>query len=186
MELTKAQVARRVKFITQAKLSDNWDWGMEPYSRKELPLVVSLLAVYRLAAAWPVFVLIVFLFVCSSSLGSRLRMATWSRRFGRQIMLIRLTKPATMRARRRLSKPPRGQNDPPPSLQHEELEQVEGQAPPSSEPIRVVPLSVRLPAASASTPKGRKRTTERTTAQLEAKAKKQRRAGPKVILEAVG
>ena len=108
LELTPAQVAKRVNFVSQAKLPDNWNWGMEPYSRKELPPVVSLfLAGCRLAAAWPAFVL-TFSCVCSFSPGSRLRTATWSINIGRRITLIRLTKPAMTRARRRLSKPPRG------------------------------------------------------------------------------
>jgi hypothetical protein len=41
LELTPAQVAKRVNFVSQAKLPDNWNWGMEPYSRAEPPPVVS-------------------------------------------------------------------------------------------------------------------------------------------------
>nr|XP_051211586.1 vegetative cell wall protein gp1-like [Lolium perenne] len=41
-------------------------------------------------------------------------------------------------------------------------------------------------ATSSSAPKGRKRPCKRTTAQLEAKLKKQRRAGPKKVPEAAG
>jgi hypothetical protein len=41
LELTKAQVARRVNFVSQAKLPDNWQWGMEPFSRDDPPPVVS-------------------------------------------------------------------------------------------------------------------------------------------------
>ena len=55
--------------------------------------------------------------------------------------------------------------------------------PTSSAPlIPAVPLSTRPPAASSSAPKGRKR----TTAQLEAEVKKQRRKGPKPVPEAAG
>ena len=74
-----------------------------------------------------------------------------------------------------------GHDDPPPSPQPDEGEQ-EVEMPTSSAPIRAVPLSVRPPAASSSAPKGRKR----TTAQLEAEAKKQRRKGPKPVPEAAG
>ena len=58
LELTPAQVAKRVNFVSQAKLLDNWNWGMEPYSRKELPPVVS-------PFFWP-------------DAGSRLRGRLWS------------------------------------------------------------------------------------------------------------
>ncbi|KAK1617356.1 hypothetical protein QYE76_022873 [Lolium multiflorum] len=37
LDLSKAQVARRVNHISQAKLPENLDWGMEPYNRRELP-----------------------------------------------------------------------------------------------------------------------------------------------------
>ncbi|KAK1652011.1 hypothetical protein QYE76_069816 [Lolium multiflorum] len=51
LELTKAQVAKRVNHISQAKLPDNWNWGLKPYNRHELPPVVSflLLAEFRLS-----------------------------------------------------------------------------------------------------------------------------------------
>jgi hypothetical protein len=35
VELTKAGVARRVNFVSQARLSDNWGWGMEPYDTSQ-------------------------------------------------------------------------------------------------------------------------------------------------------
>jgi hypothetical protein len=63
-----------------------------------------------------------------------------------------------------------GHDDPPPSPQPEEEEQG----------ARVVPISVRPPAASSPAPKGRKR----TTAQLEAALKKQCRMGPKPVPKA--
>jgi hypothetical protein len=69
-----------------------------------------------------------------------------------------------------------GHADPPPSPQPEE-EAV----PAAAAPLRVAPLSVRPPAASAYAPKGRKR----TTAQLEAALKKQRRMASKQVPEAV-
>ncbi|KAK1684560.1 hypothetical protein QYE76_045408 [Lolium multiflorum] len=74
-----------------------------------------------------------------------------------------------------------GHDDPPPSPQPHE-EEPEADVPNSLAPIRAVPLAARPPATSASStavPRGRKRPTERTTAQLEAKVKKQRWAGPK-------
>ena len=80
-----------------------------------------------------------------------------------------------------------GQHDPPPSPHQQGGEQE--QAPSASAPIRAVPLSARPPATSAtssSAPKGRKRASDRTTAQLEAKLKKQRQAGPKKVPEAAG
>ncbi|KAK1695957.1 hypothetical protein QYE76_012654 [Lolium multiflorum] len=73
-----------------------------------------------------------------------------------------------------------GHDDPPPSPQQEEEQGAD--APTSSAPLRVVPISVRPPAASSSAPKGRKR----TTAQIEAALKKQRRMGPKPVPEAAG
>jgi hypothetical protein len=70
-----------------------------------------------------------------------------------------------------------GHADPPPSPQPEE-EAV----PATAAPLRVVPLSVRLPATSASAPKAQKR----TTAQNEAALKKKRRMVAKQVPEAAG
>jgi hypothetical protein len=52
VELTKAQVARRVNNISQ-KMPETWDWGLEPHNRAVPPELVSLclLAGFRLAAA---------------------------------------------------------------------------------------------------------------------------------------
>nr|XP_051191085.1 uncharacterized protein LOC127304436 [Lolium perenne] len=104
-----------------------------------------------------------------------------------------------LKAANRQSKDPRGmvpfsRDDPPPvkfarqsvedgdlALKPEEEEQGVD-VPTSSAPLRVVPISVRPPAASSSAPKGRKW----TTAQLEAVLKKQRRMGPKPVPEAAG
>jgi hypothetical protein len=33
LELSPVGVARRVNFVSQAKLPDNWQWGMEPFYR---------------------------------------------------------------------------------------------------------------------------------------------------------
>nr|XP_051229678.1 uncharacterized protein LOC127347544 [Lolium perenne] len=190
LELTKAQIAKRVNFVSLAKLPDNWDWGMEPYNRDELPPVVSLFSSGRIPACGCAagLCLTVFLFVRSSSPVSRLRMVTWSRRSGRRIMKIWLTKQATTRARRRLSKPPRGTRSAAVFATAWE-EQEEEQVPPASVPLRAVPLSMRPPAASTASstaPKGKKRASDWTTAQLEAKVMKQRRAGPKKVPETAG
>jgi hypothetical protein len=69
-----------------------------------------------------------------------------------------------------------GHADPPPSPRPEEEA-----APAAVAPLRVAPLSVRPRAASVSAPKVRKR----TTAQLEAALKKQRRMASKQVPEAV-
>ncbi|KAK1603335.1 hypothetical protein QYE76_018348 [Lolium multiflorum] len=37
VELTKAQVARRVNNITKANMPENWDWGLPPYDRESPP-----------------------------------------------------------------------------------------------------------------------------------------------------
>ncbi|KAK1652193.1 hypothetical protein QYE76_069998 [Lolium multiflorum] len=37
VELTKAQVARRVNNITKANMPENWDWGLPPYDRASPP-----------------------------------------------------------------------------------------------------------------------------------------------------
>ncbi|KAK1652189.1 hypothetical protein QYE76_069994 [Lolium multiflorum] len=37
LELTKAQVARRVNNITKANMSENWNWGLPPYDRASPP-----------------------------------------------------------------------------------------------------------------------------------------------------
>lgn len=50
LELTKSGVAKRVNFVSQAKLSDNWDWGMEPFSRDDPPPLVSSSPLGRLPA----------------------------------------------------------------------------------------------------------------------------------------
>ncbi|KAM0908856.1 hypothetical protein ACQ4PT_015194 [Festuca glaucescens] len=87
-----------------------------------------------------------------------------------------------------LEAPEQPQDDVPLSPQPHE-EEPEADAPVSSAPLRAVPLAARPPAASSSStaaPQGRRRPTERNTARLESKAKKQRRAGPKPVPEAAG
>ena len=41
IELDKAQIRRRIKSIARTKMTDEWEWGMEPYSRNNLPPAVS-------------------------------------------------------------------------------------------------------------------------------------------------
>jgi hypothetical protein len=93
VELSKAQVARRVNAISQAKLPENWNWGMEPRNRAAPPELVSLyvLVGFRLVAAWPAFSL-QSLFVCSSSTARGRRTATWRKSSGWLTTSIRLTK----------------------------------------------------------------------------------------------
>ena len=71
-----------------------------------------------------------------------------------------------------------GHADPPPSPQPEEEAEPATAAP----PLRVAPLSVRPPAASASAP----RMLKRSTAQIEAALKKKRRMAAKQVPEAAG
>ena len=52
LELTKSGVAKRVNFVSNAKLADNWDWGMEPFSRSDPPPLVSSSPLGRLPACW--------------------------------------------------------------------------------------------------------------------------------------
>jgi hypothetical protein len=103
VELTKAQVARRVKNISSAKMPENWSWGQEPHNRAAPPELVSLLCVGRIPACGSVasLFLTVFYFVCSFSTARALRTATLRTRSGRRITLIRLIKPATTSYRRR-------------------------------------------------------------------------------------
>ena len=39
--LNKAQVKSRVKAIAQIDMDDEWEWGVEPYDRNNLPPNVS-------------------------------------------------------------------------------------------------------------------------------------------------
>ena len=40
-ELTKAAIRWRVKAIATVRMSEKWTWGLEPYSRSNLPPAVS-------------------------------------------------------------------------------------------------------------------------------------------------
>ena len=46
VELDKGQIRRRVKSIARTRMTDEWEWGMEPYSRSNLPPAVSNLNLY--------------------------------------------------------------------------------------------------------------------------------------------
>ena len=46
IELDKAQIRRRVKSIARMRVTDEWEWGMEPYSHSNLPPAVSNLNSY--------------------------------------------------------------------------------------------------------------------------------------------
>ncbi|KAK1682412.1 hypothetical protein QYE76_043260 [Lolium multiflorum] len=162
LELTKAQVARRVNHISQAKLPENWDWGLEPYSRRELPPAVGFpSSVQRLE-------------------DGDLAHKQW---------VADHVDPADEAGDdENLEAPDHGPNDVPSSPQPHD-EDPEPDVPASSEPIPAVPLAVRPPAASSSStaaPQGWKRPTERSTARQEARAKKLRRAGPKPVPETAG
>jgi hypothetical protein len=77
-----------------------------------------------------------------------------------------------------------GEHNPPPSLEQQEEDEL---ATSTTGPIPAVPLRMRPPGASAtSAPKGKKRVSDRSTAALEAKVKKQRRLGPKKVPEQAG
>ena len=41
IELAPAEVARQVNLISNAKLPENWRWGMTPYDRDNRPPLVS-------------------------------------------------------------------------------------------------------------------------------------------------
>ncbi|KAK1665823.1 hypothetical protein QYE76_053982 [Lolium multiflorum] len=41
VELSKAQVARRVNNVTKANMPENWEWGLAPFSRAMPPELVS-------------------------------------------------------------------------------------------------------------------------------------------------
>ena len=51
VQLSLEGVARRVNHISHAKLPDNWQWGMEPFSRNDPPALVR----RRSFAGWYLF-----------------------------------------------------------------------------------------------------------------------------------
>ena len=100
-ELALADMARRVNRISKADMPDSWRWGIEPYSRANLPPPVCGPPLVDLAFLSLIFFYfnLTFLAGCSSSLGRQRRTATWARRSGR------LTTPRqTTRATRELTR----------------------------------------------------------------------------------
>ncbi|KAK1695927.1 hypothetical protein QYE76_012624 [Lolium multiflorum] len=161
LELTKAQVARRVNFISMAKMPEdgNWNWGMEPHSRADPPEL---------------------LFFRQGIEDSDLLQKIWTADH---------VDPADQAGDDDLPEADdqggQGEHNPPPSPEQGEDEPASSAA----SPIRAVPLAARPPSTSAtssSAPKGKKRVGERSTAALEARARKQRRLGPKKVPEAPG
>jgi hypothetical protein len=57
VQLSKLAIARRVNFVSQAHLPENWDWGMEPFSREDPPPLVSCLVRRLPVIACPLFFL---------------------------------------------------------------------------------------------------------------------------------
>jgi hypothetical protein len=100
-------VASRVNYISNARLPNNWQWGMEPFSRHDLPAAVSLfvlLPVWRYAVAFSFALFSCYSFVvsagCRTSRGCSSKMATWRRRFGKPTTPTRWTGlPARTRTR---------------------------------------------------------------------------------------
>ena len=76
LELSPAAVAKRVNWISQAKLAADWQWGMEPYCRDDLPPLVSV-SCTRPAAGLRTRLVLIACAVCRNSRGSRSRTGTW-------------------------------------------------------------------------------------------------------------
>nr|XP_051211171.1 uncharacterized protein LOC127328624 [Lolium perenne] len=161
VELSKAQIASRVNFISQAKLPDNWDWGLEPYNRAEMPPVLFN--------------------------RQRVEEGNLERRRWTSDHVDSADQAGDDESPEADHQAGQGEHNPPPSPhQPEDKQEEEGEATSASVPIRAVPVSMRPPSTSAtssSAPKGKKRASERSTAALEAKVKKQRRMGPKKVAE---
>ncbi|KAK1669887.1 hypothetical protein QYE76_058046 [Lolium multiflorum] len=162
VELTKAQVARRVNNVTKANMPEAWDYGLPPYDRANPPEM---------------------LFDRQGLEDGDLEHRIWTPdhagpadQAGDQAGDDDLPE-----------EPDQGcqvEHNPPPSPEQPEEEEP---ATSTMGPIPAVPLRVRPPTASAtSSPQGRKRASDRSTAALEAKAKKQRRQAPKQVPERAG
>ncbi|KAK1628411.1 hypothetical protein QYE76_002726 [Lolium multiflorum] len=136
LELSAAAVARRVNFISQAKLPDNWQWGMIPLNRDDPPP----LKFARLVAE-----------------DGNLAEKVWTPDHADLADLAAGDGESPEAAEQAAE----GHADPPTSLQSKEEA-----GPTAAAPLRVTPLSVRPPAASSSAPKGRKRTTAQIEAVL--------------------
>jgi hypothetical protein len=191
VEITKAQVARRVNFISSAKMPEDgsWDWWMEPHNQAEPPELVSLcaLAEFRLATAWPAFSLHSFFFICLQLFD---RQGFEDGDLAQKVWTADHVDPADQADNDDLPEAAdqggQGEHNPPPSP---EQQQEDEPATPAASPIRAVPLTARPPSTSttsSSAPKGKKWALGRSTAALEARVQKQRRMGPKKVPEAAG
>ncbi|KAK1594079.1 hypothetical protein QYE76_027187 [Lolium multiflorum] len=160
VELNKAQVARRVNNISQAKMPETWDWGLEPHNRAAPPEL---------------------LFDRQGVEDGDLALKIWTPDH---------VDPADQAGDDDLPEAAdqggHGEHNPPPSPEQEGEDEP---ASSTTALIPAVPLAVRPPSTSAtstSAPNGKKRAGERSTAALEAKVKKQRRLAPKKVPEAAG
>ncbi|KAK1649187.1 hypothetical protein QYE76_066992 [Lolium multiflorum] len=161
LELTKAQVARRVNNVTKANMPENWDWGLQPFDRASPPEL---------------------LFDRQGIEDGDLTQKVWT-----PDHVDPADQAGDQAGNDDLSEVPdqggQGEHNPPPSPEHQEQKPAES----DTGPIPAVPLRMRPPGASAtSAPKGKKRAVGGSTAKLEARAKKQRRPEPKKVPEAAG
>ncbi|KAM0898012.1 hypothetical protein ACQ4PT_022202 [Festuca glaucescens] len=153
VELTGEGVASRVNYISNARLPDDWQWGMEPFSRHD-PLAVNFPR----------------MLVEDGNLAEKVWEADHADPADRAVGEDENPDAAHQAVE--------GQGEPssPPQPEEEEEVAVVG-------PLHVAPLAAVPPAAGAGQPsRGRKR----TTAQLEAALKRQRRLQPKQVPEAAG
>ncbi|KAK1604170.1 hypothetical protein QYE76_027843 [Lolium multiflorum] len=147
VELTKAQVARRVNNITKANMPENWDWGLPPYNRASPPEL---------------------LFDRQGIEDGDLAQKVWTPdhvdpadQAGDQAGDDELPEVS--------DKGGQGEHNLPPSPEHQEEQEEPAMS--GTGPIPAVPLRVRPPAASAtSAPKGKKRAIGGSTAAVEARA----------------
>jgi hypothetical protein len=159
LELSKAAVARRVNFVSQARLPDNWGWGMEPFNRAEPPPVVRFLLFILPNAGLRLLGRLILSVCCLQNFA---RQQAEDGDLALKVWTLDHVDPADQagddESPEAAEQGAQGQDDQPPSPQSDEGEQ-EVDMPLPQAPIRAVPLSVRAPAVSASMPKGRKRTT---------------------------
>ncbi|KAK1682508.1 hypothetical protein QYE76_043356 [Lolium multiflorum] len=156
-------VASRVNNITKANVADDWSYGLAPHDRDHLPEQ---------------------LFERQNAEDGDLAMRRWTPdhadpadQAGDQAGDDDLLQAPDLGGQ--------GEHNPPPSPEQQEDEEPATSA---TGPIPAVPLRTRPPSTTAtSAPKGQKRAGDlRSTAALEAKAKKQRRLQPKKVPEQAG
>nr|XP_051190170.1 uncharacterized protein LOC127303483 [Lolium perenne] len=150
----QAQVAKRVNSISQAKLAENWGWGMEPYHRADLPPL--------------------------QAEDGDLALKNWTPDHidpADQAGDDENPEAADQAAHGHDDPPP----SPQPHEEELEVDMPTSSAPIRAVPLAArLPATS---ASSTAAPKGRKRPTERTTAQLEAKLKKQRRRSRRAAIK---